>query len=307
MQCIQTTHHTSPAPPPPPPPPPPSPLVITAQVWPAPCRLFNIFHPADPVTFLIEPALMRTPLAPAPEIDGDEQFAPCAPSPGGGSGGDGVGADGSGGGDAVAEAAGEPSTAGDTSARTSAATEVAAAAAAAAAGAASRFALHEVQRGHVLHCACTAPAPRLHFACTSPAPPLHHRVAPAAGTPRGTAAAADGRFGHGAGQSCTRRSTRCRARGGDGHRRERGGAGRSGHRDLLRRPSDEQWSGVRKRRRWQGDQRARGKVRGGGGGRGGGRGGGCGGQEARRGDVTGARHGRSRPAGRRGCRGGGHR
>ena len=196
MQCIQTTHHTSPAPPPPPPPPPPSPLVITAQVWPAPCRLFNIFHPADPVTFLIEPALMRTPLAPAPEIDGDEQFAPCAPSPGGGSGGDGVGADGSGGGDAVAEAAGEPSTAGDTSARTSAATEVAAAAAAAAAGAASRFALHEVQRGHVLHCACTAPAPRLHFACTSPALRLHFACT-ASTPPGGTRCRYTARYGCG--------------------------------------------------------------------------------------------------------------
>ena len=164
-----TTHHTSlPAAAP------PSPLAIAAQVWPAPCHLFNIFHPADPVTFLIEPALMRTPLAPAPEIDGDEQFAPCAPSPGGGGGGNGARAGGSGGGDAAAEAAGEPSTAGDASPRTSAATEVAAAVAAAKAGAASRFALHEVHRGHGRHYACTAPAPRLHRACTTFAPRLHH-------------------------------------------------------------------------------------------------------------------------------------
>ena len=32
---------------------------------------------------------MRTPLAPAPEISGDEQFAPYAPSPSGGGGGGG--------------------------------------------------------------------------------------------------------------------------------------------------------------------------------------------------------------------------
>ena len=261
--CTVSTPHTTPRTP-------PSPLAIAAQVWPAPCRLFNIFHPADPVTFLIEPALMRTPLAPAPEIDGDEQFAPCAPLPGGGGGGNGARAGGSGGGDAAAEAAGEPSTAGDASPRTSAATEVAAAVAAAKAGAASRFALHEVHRGHGRHYACTAPAPRLHRACTTfaprlhhfctaPAPPLHRRAAPSAGAPRGTAATADGRFGCGAGQSSPRRCARCRARGGDGHRRERNGTERSGHRGLLRRSSDEQWSGVRKRRRcglWRGAQRA---------------------------------------------------
>ena len=201
MQCMHTTHHASP----PAAAAPPSPLAIATQVWPAPCRLFNIFHPADPVTFLIEPALMRTPLAPAPEIDGDEQFAPCAPSPGGGGGGNGAGAGGGGGGDAAAEAEGEPGTAGDASPRTSAATEVAAAVAAAKAGAASRFALHEVHRGHGLHYACTAPAPRLHRACTAPAPrlyhfctapaPLLHRACAAPAPPCGTLCRCTARYG----------------------------------------------------------------------------------------------------------------